>query len=48
VPLRILWWGADAGKSTLAGSILFLTGNVDKRIIEKFEREAKERGRDSW
>ncbi len=39
---------ADAGKSTLAGSILFLTGNVDKRTIEKFEREAKDRNRESW
>jgi peptide chain release factor subunit 3 len=39
---------ADAGKSTLAGSLLFLTGNVDKRTIEKFEREAKDRNRESW
>ena len=39
---------ADAGKSTLAGSILFLTGYVDKRTIEKFEREAKDRNRESW
>ncbi|KAJ8600794.1 hypothetical protein CTAYLR_010473 [Chrysophaeum taylorii] len=38
----------DAGKSTLAGNVLYLTGRVDKRTIEKFEREAKERNRDSW
>lgn len=38
----------DAGKSTLSGSILYLTGKVDKRTIEKFEQEAKERNRDSW
>ena len=38
----------DAGKSTLSGSILYLKGMVDKRTIEKFEREAKERNRDSW
>ena len=28
--------------------MLFLTGQVDERTIEKFEREAKERNRDSW
>ena len=38
----------DAGKSTLSGSILFITDRVDKRTIERFEREAKERNRDSW
>ncbi|KAJ2200440.1 translation termination factor GTPase eRF3, partial [Coemansia sp. RSA 521] len=38
----------DAGKSTLGGNILFLTGMVDKRTMEKYEREAKEAGRDSW
>ena len=38
----------DAGKSTISGNILYLTGMVDKRLIEKFSREAKERNRDSW
>jgi peptide chain release factor subunit 3 len=38
----------DAGKSTLCGSILFHMGMVDPRQIERFEREAKERNRDSW
>jgi len=38
----------DAGKSTLAGNILYLTDNVDKRTIEKYEQEAKERNRESW
>jgi peptide chain release factor subunit 3 len=38
----------DAGKSTLAGNILYLTDNVDKRTIERYEKEAKERNRDSW
>jgi peptide chain release factor subunit 3 len=38
----------DAGKSTIAGTVMFLTGNVDKRLIEKYEKEAKERNRDSW
>merc|ERR1711871_1550322 len=36
------------GKSTLSGNILYLTGYVDKRTIEKYEREAKEKNRDSW
>jgi peptide chain release factor subunit 3 len=38
----------DAGKSTLSGSILYLMGMVDKRTIERFEREAKDRNRESW
>lgn len=38
----------DAGKSTISGNILFLTGQVDPRTIEKFEREAKSLNRDSW
>ncbi len=38
----------DSGKSTLSGSILFHTGQIDARTIEKFEREAKSRGRESW
>ncbi|TPX72356.1 hypothetical protein SpCBS45565_g00596 [Spizellomyces sp. 'palustris'] len=38
----------DAGKSTMGGHLLFLTGMVDKRTMEKYEREAKELGRESW
>lgn len=38
----------DAGKSTLSGSILYIMGKVDKRTIERYEREAKERNRESW
>mmetsp|Transcript_28352 Transcript_28352/g.47662 ORF Transcript_28352/g.47662 Transcript_28352/m.47662 type:complete len:627 (-) Transcript_28352:203-2083(-) len=38
----------DAGKSTLSGSILYLMGKVDTRTIERFEREAKQRNRESW
>ena len=38
----------DAGKSTLSGSILYTMGMVDTRTIEKFEREAKQRNRESW
>lgn len=39
---------ADAGKSTIGGQIMALTGMVDKRTLEKYEREAKERSRESW
>ena len=38
----------DAGKSTIGGQILFLTGSVDERLIQKYEREAKEKNRESW
>ena len=38
----------DAGKSTMGGNLLYLTGSVDKRTIEKYEREAKEAGRQGW
>lgn len=38
----------DAGKSTLSGSILYIMGKVDKRTIERFEKEAKDRNRESW
>ncbi|XP_070580082.1 eukaryotic peptide chain release factor GTP-binding subunit ERF3A-like [Ptychodera flava] len=38
----------DAGKSTIGGHIMYLTGGVDKRTLEKYEREAKEKNRESW
>lgn len=38
----------DAGKSTICGNIMYSTGLVDKRTIEKYEREAKLRNRESW
>ena len=38
----------DAGKSTLGGNILYVTGMVDERTLEKHKREAKEAGRESW
>uniref|UniRef100_A0A915EQG3 Tr-type G domain-containing protein n=1 Tax=Ditylenchus dipsaci TaxID=166011 RepID=A0A915EQG3_9BILA len=38
----------DAGKSTIGGQIMYLTGMVDKRTLEKYEKEAKEKGRESW
>uniref|UniRef100_A0A6V1P3V7 Tr-type G domain-containing protein n=1 Tax=Heterosigma akashiwo TaxID=2829 RepID=A0A6V1P3V7_HETAK len=47
--LNIVFIGhVDAGKSTLSGQILYCTDFVDRRTIEKYEREAKERNRESW
>ncbi|PGH27733.1 hypothetical protein AJ80_00520 [Polytolypa hystricis UAMH7299] len=38
----------DAGKSTLGGSILYATGMVDERTMDKYKRDAKEAGRETW
>lgn len=47
--LNIVFIGhVDAGKSTMGGNLLYLCGMVDKRTMEKYEREAKEAGRESW
>lgn len=47
--LNVVFIGhVDAGKSTTCGNILFSTGQVDSRTIEKYEREAKEKNRDTW
>jgi peptide chain release factor subunit 3 len=47
--LNIVFIGhVDAGKSTMGGNLLYMTGTVDKRTMEKYEREAKEAGRESW
>lgn len=32
----------------MGGNLLYLTGMVDKRTLEKYEKEAKEAGRESW
>lgn len=48
-PLNVVLLGhVDAGKSTISGHLLFLTGNVDERTMEKFEREARALNRESW
>ena len=48
-PINVIFCGhVDAGKSTIGGQIMFLTGMVDKRTLEKYEREAKEMNRESW
>jgi len=47
--LNVIFIGhVDAGKSTIGGHIMFLTGMVDKRTLEKYEREAKEKNRETW
>ncbi|UZJ55087.1 hypothetical protein CBS101457_004407 [Exobasidium rhododendri] len=47
--LNVVFIGhVDAGKSTMGGNLLYLTGMVDKRTMEKYEKEAKEAGRESW
>jgi len=38
----------DAGKSTICGNLIYSMGIVDARTIEKFKKEAKDKGRDSW
>ncbi|CAN4098281.1 unnamed protein product [Withania somnifera] len=38
----------DAGKSTIGGQILLLSGQVDDRTIQKYEKEAKDKNRESW
>ncbi|SRR6266404_5186608 len=32
----------------MGGNILYLSGTIDKRTMEKYEREAKEAGRETW
>ncbi|KAH0469920.1 hypothetical protein IEQ34_001478 [Dendrobium chrysotoxum] len=47
--LNVVFIGhVDAGKSTTGGHILFLSGQVDDRTMQKYEREAKEKNRESW
>jgi len=38
----------DAGKSTTTGHLIYKCGGIDKRTIEKFEREAREMGKSSF
>jgi elongation factor 1-alpha len=38
----------DAGKSTTTGHLIYLCGGIDKRTIEKFEKEAAEMGKSSF
>jgi elongation factor 1-alpha len=38
----------DSGKSTTTGHLIFKCGGIDKRTIEKFEKEANEMGKGSF
>ena len=38
----------DAGKSTTTGHLINKCGGIDKRVIEKFEKEASEMGKSSF
>lgn len=47
--VSIIFMGhVDAGKSTMGGNILYMTGAVDKRTVDKYEKEAKDAGRQGW
>lgn len=47
--LNVVFIGhVDAGKSTMGGQLLYLTGGVLPRTMEKYEREAKDAGRETW
>jgi peptide chain release factor subunit 3 len=48
-PINLVFIGhVDAGKSTICGNILFQTGKVDQRTIQKYEAEAKQNNRSTW
>jgi elongation factor 1-alpha len=38
----------DAGKSTSTGHLIYKCGGIDKRTIEKFEKESSEAGKSSF
>ena len=38
----------DAGKSTTTGHLIYKCGGIDKRVIEKFGKEAAEMGKSSF
>ena len=38
----------DAGKSTTTGHLIYKCGGIDKRTIEKYEKEAAEMGKSSF
>jgi elongation factor 1-alpha len=38
----------DAGKSTTTGHLIYKLGGIDKRTLEKFEKEAQEKGKGSF
>lgn len=38
----------DSGKSTVAGHLIYKCGSIDKRTIEKYEKEAAQMGKSSF
>lgn len=47
--LNVVFIGhVDAGKSTTCGNILFLSGMIDDRTIEKYKQEAAGKAGESW
>lgn len=38
----------DHGKSTTTGHLIYKCGGIDKRVIEKYEKEAQEIGKSSF
>jgi len=38
----------DAGKSTTVGHLIYKLGGIDKRVLEKYEKEANEKGKGSF
>ena len=47
-PAFIFYLYSITGKSTIGGQIMYLTNMVDKRTLEKYEKEAKEINRETW
>jgi elongation factor 1-alpha len=49
LPINIVVIGhVDCGKSTIAGHLIYKCGGIDKRVLEKFEKEAAELGKSSF
>ena len=47
--LNIIFCGhVDAGKSTCCGHLLYLTGNIDARSMDKNRNDALQKHRDGW
>ena len=44
----VVFGHVDSGKSTSTGHLIYKCGGIDKRAIEKFEKEAQEMGKGSF
>ena len=47
-PWHVVIGHVDSGKSTTTGHLIYKCGGIDKRTIEKFEKEAAELGKGSF